>query len=132
MATCNCTLFNSSLKTSISGIAAGARTKILDLSGRGSVDFLGVFKNSANDGTVEIIVDGRTLLNATTTNSNDTVSHIILGGSGSDGNAGFLQFIAVPYANLVQFRRNFVVWYTPVSTGTGTNAVLGYVARATR
>ena len=126
---------NNSVKVAINGITAGTRTQILNLSGRGAMAFLAVMKAAVDNARVEVIVDGITILDRTTTNSVDTLAYCLIGSPGSaDPGIGSVRpfAVALPDALPVIFRRTFAVWYTPATTASGVNATLAYDLRSTR
>lgn len=126
---------NGAVKTAINGITAGTRTQVLSLSGRGSVAYLALSKAATGGGTIEIIVDGTTILNTATATAVGTEVYIAIGspGSGDVGGGTFRPVaVAVPDGDPVNFRRTFVVWYTPTTNATGANAILAYDMRSTR
>lgn len=126
---------NNSVKVAINGITAGTRTQILNLSGRGAMAFLAVMKAAIDNARVEVIVDGITILDRTTTNAVDTLAYCLIGAPGSaDPGIGSVRpfAVALPDALPVQFRRTFAVWYTPATTASGANATLAYDLRSTR
>lgn len=131
-ASSNSLYFNGVTKAAINGITAATRTQILNTTGRGNVSFLGVYKNATGDGRVEIIVDGRALVDVITTNASDVTAHNFIGSTDSGGKAGFNLFSAIRTTSPVEFRRSFAVFYTPITTATGTNATLGYSLEGTR
>lgn len=128
---------SNAVKVAINGIVAGTRTQVLSLSGRGAVTFLAIMKAATGNGTVEIIVDGTTILNAVTTNTGATFAYVFIGSPGNADTSGtgtaFRQCaVALPESIGVNFRRTFVVWYTPATSDTGANATLAYDLRSTR
>lgn len=58
------TMFNGATKTSLTP-SPGVRAKVLGLTGRGSINFLGLAQTDSGSvtNTVEIVIDGRTVLN---------------------------------------------------------------------
>ena len=123
------------IKTAINGITAGTRTKILDISGRGTVLFLALMKADVNGGRIEVIVDGITIFDNTAATPTGSTANLLIGspGSGDPGTGTVRPFAyAIPESAGVEFRRTFVVWYTPATTATGANAALAYEVRASR
>jgi len=121
---------NGAVKVTPGAIAAGARTEILSLSGRGLLCFLGFMKGVANGGRLEVILDGRTVFDNSIQSATTDASVLI--GSCSPGGASmaYPAYFALPEPG-VKFLRTLSVWYTPTTTATTSSAVLAHIVRAT-
>lgn len=126
--------FNGSVKSVVGVINANTRTQILSVSGRGACGFLGLFKNASGGGLVEVIVDGFTILNYNTSTANTTSGHVLIGapGGATVSSLSLPLYSAIADGAPVQFRRTFVVWYTPATNASGSSATLGYDIKALR
>lgn len=126
--------FNGSVKNTFGAITAGVRTQILSVSSRGAVGFLGLFKNASGGGLVEIIVDGITVMSYNTSTSNATSAHVLIGapGGATVSTLSLPLYGAIADGAPVQFRRTFVVWYTPATSNSGSNATIGYDIKTLR
>lgn len=126
--------FNGSVKSVVGVINAATRTRILNVSGRGACGFLGLFKNDSGGGLVEVIVDGITIMSYNTSTTNATSGHVLIGapGGATVSTLSLPLYAAIADGSPVQFRRTFVVWYTPATSASGSNATLGYDIKALR
>ena len=115
-------------------INAATRTQILSVAGRGACGFLGLFKHASGGGLVEVIVDGITIMSYTTSTTNATSGHVLIGapGGATVSSLSLPMYVAIADGSPVQFRRTFVVWYTPATNASGSNATLGYDIKALR
>ena len=108
-------------KTAPGVIATGVRTQVLSLTGRGGVGFLGVF--SSSNGTVlraEVICDGRTIYDATTTSQPGNFQARTFFGyvfPGTPVSTLRQEGYGISDTNGPRFRRSFQVFLTP-TTGT--------------
>lgn len=127
-------LFNGSVRSALGVINAATRTQILNVSGRGACGFLGLFKHNSGGGLVEVIVDGITIMSYTTSTTNATSGHVLIGapGGATVSSLSLPMYAAIADGSPVQFRRTFVVWYTPATNASGSNATLGYDIKALR
>lgn len=126
--------FNGSVKSALGVINAATRTQILNVSGRGACGFLGLFKHASGGGLVEVIVDGITIMSYTTSTTNATSGHVLIGapGGATVSSLSLPMYAAIADGSPVQFRRTFVVWYTPATNASGSSATLGYDIKALR
>lgn len=126
--------FNGVVKSTLGVINAATRTQILSVSGRGACGFLGLFKNATGGGLIEVIVDGITILSYNTTTTNANCAHVLIGSpaSGLISTTSYPLYTAITDGSPVQFRRTFVVWYTPATSASGASALLGYDIKALR
>ena len=123
---------NGSTKVRPGVIAAGTRTQILNLTGRGVLAYLGWQKTISGGGRFELIVDGRSIFDASIQDAaNDTT--ILVGAAGVGVLAGPAYrpaYCAVPGEG-IEFRRSVAVWFTPAVGGTGAQTTLGHITRLT-
>ena len=123
---------NGSTKVHPAAFFIGARTKILGLTGRGVLAYLGWQKATPGGGRFELIVDGRSIFDGSIQSAaNDTTIFV---GSASvgvlAGPAYRPSYYAVPGPG-IEYRRSVAVWFTPAAGGTGTDTTLGYITRQT-
>lgn len=120
-----------SVYVTVDAISAGTRTNILAATGRGSCSFLAWQANMGTaNGRLEIVVDGRTIYDATQTMGTATTHRwcqIPVGSLINAGAAAF-NFLAIPDGAPLVFRRTFDVWFTP-STTTSTGNQLWHAVR---
>lgn len=121
--------FKGSTRTTVGAISAGVRTSAINVTGRGIVDFLGVCRGSTGDMRVEILVDGRTLLNEVVTTGSTTEVFTYLGGLAWDAVSSAYNY-ASPAPGCLYFRRSFQVYLTAISTSAGSLCGLGYILRS--
>lgn len=123
---------NGSTKVNPAIISVGTRTKLLELTGRGVLAYLGWQKAVSGGGRFELIVDGRAIFDGSIqAAANDTTIFV------GSANVGVLSgpayrpaYYAVPSPG-IDYRRSVVVWFTPAVGGTGSNTTLGYITRQT-
>ncbi|TDS74416.1 hypothetical protein [Comamonas sp. JUb58] len=118
---------NGATKVAIN-LAVGTRGNLLNISGRGAVQFLGLTKASTNGGQVEIYADGRTLFNDSVAPNNQEVAVFVGAFSGTTPGSTFVPaYYAVPAAG-IEFKRSLQVYYTPATT-SATVGALAYIVR---
>lgn len=105
-------------KTTPGLIATGVRTQILSLTGRGGVGFIGFFVNASSATfRIEVICDGRTIYDATSTPGIAYTSMTILGntfpGTPPSASGVSQEGFGSPDTNGPRFRRSFQVYLTP-------------------
>lgn len=113
-----------SVYVTVAAISAGVRTKILAATGRGSCSFLAWQANMGTaNGRLEIVVDGRTIYDATQTMGAAPTHQWCQIPVGSLINAGAatFNFLAIPDGAPLVFRRTFDVWFTPSATTSAGN-----------
>lgn len=102
-------------------INAGARTKILDVSGRGRCSFLAFLLNTtATNCRIEVICDGRTLYDYTQAvgaSATPFFAQVPIGALTQQGTSS-QRFTALPDGSPVYFRRTLAVWVTPSASAT--------------
>lgn len=121
--------FRGMTRATVGAISAGVRTSALNISGRGVVDFLGVVRGNTGNMRVEIIADGRTVLDETTVTGASTESIVYIGNLGWDG-INSLHLYGIPTPGALPFRRSLQVYFTAVSTAAGSNCGIGYYVRS--
>lgn len=112
-------------------IAAGVRTELLNATGRGALAFLAFKKGESGGGRFEVLVDGRSVFDASIQSSASDANILVGATSGIySGGVAFPAYSAIPADFGLQFRRSAIVYYTPSGASTSVNTVLGYVLRA--
>lgn len=110
-------------------ISTSVRTSIFSVSGRGKVDYLAFLKAAAGTTRVEVLVDGRTILDQTPTFTTTTVLLAI----------GTPIVNSIPAADVrvavwdpagVEFRRSLQVYITNTATASTTSAAIAYHLRS--
>lgn len=114
-------------------ISLGVRSQLLSITGRGVLAYLGWQKANSGGGRFELVVDGRTVFDASIQSAaNDTT--ILVGAAGIGvitGPAYRPSYYAVPCAD-VNFRRSVAVWFTPAVGTTNAQSTLGHITRLTQ
>lgn len=123
---------NGSTKVLPGVTALGTRTRILALTGRGLLTYLGWQKAATGGGRFELIVDGRSIFDGPIQSAaNDTT--IFVGSASTGVLAGPAyrpSYYAVPGPG-IEYRRSVAVWFTPAGGGTVINTTLGHITRQT-
>ena len=125
---------NNAVKTRPASIAAGVRTEILSMTGRGNLQFAGVFlTTSAGNTRLEVICDGFTVLD--TTLSAFASQGFVLAGMSVDSpyvvgpnNYVGVDYTAVP-VDALPFRRTVKVFITPTSAIASPNLTMAHLVR---
>lgn len=115
-------------KVTLGAITVGTRTAVLDVTGRGALDFFGTVKATTGTWRVEVIVDGRAVLDETVTTARGQ-AQIVVGSSVSTGSV-YVADIALPSPVPVQFRRSLQLYVTPVVTASVSTAGAAYILRS--
>lgn len=110
-------------------LTVGTRTEALSITGRGTIDYLGAYKGTTGTLRVEVIVDGREVLDETL-NMTNAVYVALMVGSPSWDNSNNFAYVSTPRDVGVVFQRSFEVYLTAVATQS-TAARLFYNARST-
>jgi len=123
---------NGAVKVATGVIAAGARTQILSVSGRGLICYLGFMKGAANGGRLEVAIDGRSVFDASIQSANSD-ANVLIGSAGPGGSSfGYAAYYALPEPG-IEVKRSLVVHYTPTTTAThASNTVLAHIIREQR
>ena len=114
-------------------IAVNVRTSLLNVTGRGVAQYLGVLKAAAGGGRLEVLIDGRTIFDKTVGASSLLYAAIVVGSSISgdiSGNSNLAAYTALPEAG-VEFKRSLQVFYTPLTAAT-TTGTFAYMLRETK
>ena len=114
-------------------IAVNTRTSLLNVTGRGVAQYLGVLKAMTGGGRLEVLIDGRTIFNKTVGATGGTYAAIVVGSSINWVNSGYnnlAAFTALPEAG-VEFKRSLQVFYTPLTAAT-TTGTFAYMLRETK
>jgi len=119
-------IYEGSTRSTIATTTVGTRVNALSISGRGSIDFFAYSKNAGGSARVEIIADGRTLLDETVATS--SLSTLLYIGGAQYGGASKSEQ-ALPVRDGLVFKRSFAVYVTAVSTAAGTGGGIAYIAR---
>ncbi len=105
---------------------AGTRALALSISGRGSLKFFGVVNNvgAARTRRIEVIVDGRTVLDFTASYANSGYYAILVGqpGQGQAGATLYPAFAALD--SDLQFMRSLAIYITPTVADTGADCYI--------
>lgn len=115
-------------KVTLGAITVGTRTAVLDVTGRGALDFFGTAKAATGTWRVEVIVDGRTVLDETVTTI-AAQAQLVVGSSVSTG-SGYVADTALPSPVPVQFRRSLQLYVTPVTTASVSTTGAAYIIRS--
>ena len=108
--------------------SAGVRVSQLSVSGRGQIAYLGFAKGSANGGTLELLIDGRTVFNDLVLTAGANFAIILAGSHGSNGS--YPASVAIPDSGGgIEFRRSVELYFTPATTSIGTAGRLAYIIR---
>lgn len=109
-------------------MTVGTRTEALSITGRGAIDYLGAYKGATGTLRVEVIVDGRGVLDVTHNMGVNSVA-LVIGSPAWNSSTNFVYMSNPSYDGIV-FKRSFKVYLTAVATQT-TAARLFYNARST-
>lgn len=120
-------IYEGSTRSTITTTTVGTRVNALSISGRGSIDFFAYSKNAGGSARVEIIADGRPLLDETVGTS--SVSTLLYIGGAQYGGASKSEQ-AVPVRDGLIFKRSFAVYVTAVTAAAGTGGGIAYIARS--
>lgn len=115
-------------------IAVNTRTSLLNVTGRGVAQYLGVLKGALNGGRLEVLVDGRSIFDRTVGATSGTIAAIVVGSSinwmNPSTNQNFAAYTALPEVG-VEFKRSLQVFYTPLTTAV-TTGTFAYMLRETK
>ena len=119
------------IKPTFPAAATGVRTLVLSLTGRGRVDFIGMWRALPGDARFEIVVDGRTILNKVTKYTGQCGAVYFgaaAGGYFASTNTALTTII--PDHTGIQFRRTLRIYVTPVTEVLTGSDYLAYVLRS--
>lgn len=116
-------------QTALPAIGTSTRTSILSVTGRGCIDYFLFIKAAAGTSRVEIICDGRTILDQSATYTS-TTALLAIGQPGINGDATVLTSTAVLDPKGVEFRRSLQVYLTNTATASTTSAGIAYHLRS--
>ena len=117
-------------------IAVNVRTSLLNVTGRGVAQYLGVLKAAEGGGRLEVLIDGRSIFDKTICAAWPAAARyaaIVVGSSISgdiSGNSNLAAYTALPEAG-VEFKRSLQVFYTPLTAAT-TTGTFAYMLRETK
>ena len=115
-------------------ITVNVRTSLLNVTGRGVAQYLGVIKAASGGGRLEVLIDGRSIFDKTVGTTTLNYAAIVVGSPISlpaDGGAtNVAAYTALPEAG-VEFKRSLQVFYTPLSVAT-TTGTFAYMLRETK
>ena len=123
---------NGATKVRTGTILAGTRTKILALTGRGSLTYLGWQKAASGGGRFELLVDGLVIFDASIqTAANDATVLVGAPGLGVIAGPAYRPAYYAIQRPGVDFRRSVDVWFTPAGAGANAQSTLGYISHLT-
>lgn len=108
--------------------STGVRTSLLSVSGRGQIAYLGFAKGTTGGGTLELLIDGRTVFNASVLAGGANFAVILAGSHGSNGS--YPASVAIPDSGGgIEFKRSVELFFTPTTNSLGTAGRLAYIIR---
>lgn len=116
-------------KSIFGALGVGVRTSVLSVTGRGCFDYLALSKGAGGTMRIEVIVDGRTVLDRTDTHS---TTQWLLGlgmASGNGGTTNWFTEARFDHAG-VQFRRSLQIYVTNVATDSAASAGIAHHLRS--
>ncbi|TDS73390.1 hypothetical protein [Comamonas sp. JUb58] len=115
-------------------ITVNTRTNLLNVTGRGLVQYLGVIKAAASGGRLEVLIDGRSIFDKTVGTVNANYAAIVVGSAinwtTDNGASNIAAYTALPEEG-VEFKRSLQVFYTPLTVAT-TVGTFAYMLRETK
>jgi hypothetical protein len=116
-------------KSIFGALGVGVRTSVLSVTGRGCLDYLALAKSAGGTMRIEVIVDGRTVLDRTDTHSTSLWLRVLGMASGNGATTNW--FIEARYDPAgVQFRRSLQIYVTAVATDSAASAGIAYHMRS--
>lgn len=115
--------------TSLAAISTSVRTSILSVTGRGCIDYFAFLKAAAGTTRIEVICDGRTILDQTPTLTATTVL-LALGVPSPNSDGSIATSFFAPDPKGVEFRRSLQVYLTNTATASNTSAGIAYHLRS--
>lgn len=115
--------------TSLAAISTSVRTSILSVTGRGCIDYFAFLKAAAGTTRIEVICDGRTILDQTPTFTSTTVL-LALGVPSPNSDGSIATSFFAPDPKGVEFRRSLQVYLTNTATASNTSAGIAYHLRS--
>lgn len=116
-------------QAALAAIGTSTRTNILSVTGRGCIDYFAFIKAATGTTRIEIVCDGRTILDQSATYTTITVL-LAIGQSGLSGDGGMPFYIATLDPKGVEFRRSLQVYLTNTATASTTSAGIAYHLRS--
>lgn len=112
----------------VGSIAVGVRTLALNITGRGSIQYLFAAKAESGNMRTEVLIDGRTVLDETTVYAPST-GFLYIGDPAHNASVGDVAaYKAIPVLPGVQFRRSLQVYLTVTTTPIPyTSAGVAYI-----
>lgn len=108
-------------------VSPGVRTLALSIAGRGTIQYLLAAKAESGNMRVEILIDGRTVLDETTAYSSGTgalyIGAPVYTAAASDSSV----HRALPELAGPQFRRSLQVYLTPIGTASYSSSGVAYI-----
>lgn len=116
-------------KSIFGALGVGVRTSVLSVTGRGCLDYLALAKSAGGTMRIEVIVDGRTVLDRTDTHSTSLWLRVLGMASGNGATTNW--FIEARYDPAgVQIRRSLQIYVTAVATDSAASAGIAYHMRS--
>lgn len=119
--------FSGATKVTLGVILAGTRTQVLDITGRGALDFFATTKNTTGTWRIEVIIDGRAVLDETLATTSTNVQ-LVVGDTAYGGASKADMALSAPAP--VQFRRSLQLYVTPVVTASVSTTGAAYIFRS--
>lgn len=116
-------------QVALAAIGVSARTNILSVTGRGCIDYFAFFKATTGTTRIEIICDGRTILDQSGTYTT-TTALLAIGQTALNADGSIPFFLAVLDPKGVEFRRSLQVYLTNTATASTTSAGIAYHLRS--
>lgn len=114
-------------------IAVNVRTSLLNVTGRGVAQYLGVLKAATGGGRLEVLIDGRSIFDRTVGTTSLNYAAIVVGSAinwVNNSNQNMAAYTALPEVG-VEFKRSLQVFYTPLTSAT-TTGTFAYMLRETK
>lgn len=115
-------------QTTLPAIGVSARTSILSVTGRGCIDYFAFMKSAGGTSRIEIVCDGRTILDNSSTYTTGTALLAI--GQPDNGDVSYPMTLAKFDPKGVEFRRSLQVYLTNTVTSSTTSAGIAYHLRS--
>lgn len=120
-------------KAAIPAIASGARTSVLSLTGRGLLQFMGVWAPSVYAGSalIEVFIDGKSVFSQSKSFSS-VGGWIGLGNTVAQTVGGnyFEDYSVQPSGSGIPFRRSVQIFVTPAASGWSTTGQVAHLFRS--
>lgn len=116
-------------QVALAAIGTSTRTNILSVTGRGCIDYFAFIKAAAGTTRIEIICDGRTILDQSGTYT-ATTALLAIGQTALNADGSIPFFLATLDPKGVEFRRSLQVYLTNTATASTTSAGIAYHLRS--